>query len=124
MHDEDDNQVIGRPLPLLITSALFAATGLYMGFQVPEAMRNFRVMFAKQGLDADPATRLVLDHPDAWWLFAVAALAAFAWVALRSRATRAQYRTMRYAVGTAIAVTVFAFGFAAFAVYSPLLAPR
>jgi hypothetical protein len=124
MHDEDDNQVIARPLPLLITSALFAGTGLYMGFQVPEAMRNFRVMFAKQGLDADPATRLVLEYPNVWWLFAVASLGAFAWVAFRPRASRAQYRTMRFVVGTVIAVTVFAFGFAAFAVYSPLPAPR
>ncbi len=124
MHDEDDNQIISRPLTLLITSALFAFTGLYMGFQVPEAMRNFRVMFAQQGLQSDAATRLVFEYPDVWWLFAAAALAAFAWVAVRARATRAQYRTMRYVVGTMIAVTVFAFGFAAFAVYSPLLAPR
>jgi hypothetical protein len=124
MHDEDDNQIIARPLPLLITSVLFACTGLYMGFQVPEAMRNFRVMFAEQGLDVDPATRLVFEYPNVWWLFAAASVGALIWVVSRPRATRAQYRTMRYVVGTVIAFTVFAFGFAAFAVYSPLLAPR
>jgi hypothetical protein len=95
-----------------------------MGLEVPDAMRNFREIFARQGLDADPATRLVLDYPDVWWLFGVLALAVAVWVALRPRASRADFRRMRFVMGTVIAVTVFAFGFAAFAVYSPLLAPR
>jgi uncharacterized BrkB/YihY/UPF0761 family membrane protein len=124
MLDEDENEVIARPLTLLLTAVIFAFTAVYMGLKVPGAMRNFREMFAKQGLDADPATRLVLDYPDVWWLFGMLALAVAVWVALRPRAPRADFRKMRFIMGTVIAVTVFAFGFAAFAVYSPLLAPR
>jgi hypothetical protein len=112
--------VIDRPLLLLAVAVANAFATVYMALRLPSTMRTFRETFAALGTAIDPATRFVLSIPNVWWAFAIAAVAVATWIILRPRATHADYRSMRMVLSAVITATLLAFGFAAFAIYSPL----
>jgi hypothetical protein len=109
-----------RPRALLVAAALIAVTTTYIAMRMPAAVRNFQAMFKELGITPISSTQLVFRIPDIWWLFALASIASLVWIATRSRVTAAEKRNMKTAMIVTVTLTALMYGFAAFAIYTPL----
>ena len=109
-----------RPRALLVTATLIAVTTTYLAMRMPAGIRNFQAMFKDLGIAPNSNTELVFGFPDTWWLFALASIASLVWIATRSQVTAAQKRNMKMALIVTVSLTALMYGFAAFAIYTPL----
>jgi hypothetical protein len=116
----DTSGAVPRSLGMLVVATLWAAFTLLLAMRLPRALKSFRNMFESFGTDIPTVTNFVIDTGPLWWLFAIASFAVFVWAAARAQPGVVEYRRMKVALCTVIAVTVLAYGFAALALYTPI----
>jgi hypothetical protein len=87
---------------------------------MPASIRRFQEMFREFGVSPTPSTDLVFSVPDIWWLSALASIALLVWIATRSRVAVGEMWNMKMALIVTVALTALTYGFAAFAIYTPL----
>ena len=117
----NENDVVERPLGVLIHAAINAAIATAFGVRLPWAIDSFHEMLVAMGAEVGAPTRLVLATKYLWLLFAVVAIALLVWVARTRRVTVTDLRRMKFAVRgftVAFAVTL---AFTAWALYTPIL---
>ena len=113
-------ELLPRPRALLVTATLIAVTTTYLAMRMPAGIRNFQAMFKDLGIAPIASTQLLFRVPDVWWLFALASIASLAWIATRSQVTSTEKRNMKMALIVTVTLTALMYGFAAFALYTPL----
>jgi len=111
-----------RSLGLLAVATISATVTVLLAGRMPPALASFREMFVSFGVDPPAATKLVLSLPHIWWLLGVASLTVFVWIAAKSRPAPDELRRMKLALRAVIILTVLAYGFAAWALYTPIFA--
>jgi hypothetical protein len=118
---EPDDEVIDRPKGTLITATILLVTAAWMSYRMPAAIRSFEEMFVAFGADVSGPAAWVLAMPYFWLVFVALAVALLVWIMARTRVTRAEHGRMKIALGATIVVMVLAWGFAAWAIYQPIL---
>lgn len=111
---------IPRSTGMLVVAALTATVTVLLAGRMPSSMDSFGGMFAAFGVTPPPAATFVMRFAHVWWVLAIAALAMLVRVATRSRLTAAEHRRMKLGLVALIALTVLAYGFVAYALYTPL----
>jgi hypothetical protein len=111
---------VPRSLGLLVVAALSASVTVLFAIRMPAAMTSFREMFAAFGVNPPGAAKLVMAFAPYWWLLAIASVVVLFWVARSGQIPVAEYRRMKLTLRILIAVTVLAYGFAAYALYVPI----
>lgn len=109
-----------RSTAFLLTTAAWAAATLLLAGRLTAALPSFREILVGLGATTPPVTMMVLNTPHVWWLLAAASAALFAWVAAKSRVGATERERMKLALGVLIALTVVAYGFAAYWLYLPM----
>ena len=107
-------------LGLTLVAAILATVTSVLAWRLPIALESFRGMFTSFGVAPPQITLLVLDTPRFWWLLAAVSVATFIWVAAKPPATQVERRRKKIVVSVLIALTVAAYGFAAWAIYVPI----
>lgn len=105
---------------LLIIASLSAVVTVLLAGRMPPAMASFRDMFTSFGVTPPSTATFVMDHANAWWVLAIASVATLFWIATRSRPDAAERRRMKLTLSALIALTVLAYGFVAYAIYTPI----
>ena len=116
----DTPETVRRSLGMLIVAAISAVFTVLLAMRLPVALQSFRALFKAFGADIPAITKFVIDTGPVWWVFAIASVSVFVWVAARAQPGVVEHRRMKLALRTVIAVTVLACGFAAIAIYSPI----
>jgi hypothetical protein len=116
----DATETVPRSLGMLAVAAVLAAITALLAIRMPRALESFRGLFQGFGVEVSAVTKLAIRSGPVWWLFAIASVAVFVWVAARSQPSVVEYRRMKIAVRTVITLTVLAYGFAAAVLYGPI----
>ena len=111
-----------RSVGLMAIATISATANVLLARRMPPAMVSFREMFTAFGIDPPAAAKLVMNFPHIWWLLGVASLAVFVWVAAKSKPPIEEVRRMKFALRAVIILTVLTYGFAAWALYTPIFA--
>jgi hypothetical protein len=109
-----------RPTSLLAAATVVAVTTTLLAARMPAAMKNFQAMFKDLGMTPTSSAELVFSVRWIWWLFALASISLWVWIAKRSTVTAADKWNMKMALIATVALTALMYAFAAFAIYTPL----
>ena len=109
-----------RSTVFLLTAAAWAAATLLLAGRLTAALPSFREILEGLGATTPPVTMMVLNAPHVWWVLSAASAALFVWVAAKSRVDAAERKRMKVTLGVLIALTVLAYGFAAYWLYLPI----
>lgn len=120
----NDKEIVSRSRIVLVISSLLAAVCVALALRMPRALESFRGIFEELGTTLPRYTQVALNLGWVWWVLAVGALAQFAWVAARSRLPSREYARMKLALRVLVAMTALAYGFAALAIYTPMMQMR
>jgi hypothetical protein len=116
----DEPASIPRSVGLLVAAALAAAGTVLGAIRAPRVISEFHGLFQGFGADLSAGTRLVLNSPYIWWVFAIASLILFVWVAAKSQLAPTEGRRMKLALRVLISLTALAYGFAIYWLYLPI----
>jgi len=120
MNISEPAELLPRPRAFVVAATLLAVTTTYLALRMPGSIRRFQEMFREFGVSPTSSTELVFSVPDIWWLFAAASIALLVWIAIRSRVAVSEMWNMKMALIATVALTALVYGFAAFAIYTPL----
>jgi hypothetical protein len=120
MKIDEPAELLPRPTSLLVVATIAAVTTTALATRMPRAMQNFQSMFKDLGVEPGRSAEWVFSLREIWWLFALASIALWIWLAKRSQVTAAEKSKMKMALIVTVALTALMYGFAAFAIYTPL----